>query len=238
MVASDGGVFCFGDARFRELRGGLAAQSPDRRDGRHRRPGQALLVRGRRRRDLHLRRRALHGQRGEPPARRKHRHNMAAVPDSRVTRSTGTIAQSLAASPAANGVAPRPAPRSLHRTLTTSARRSRPGPRRPKSRGVRSQGRRLPDRYGTAVAGPPLRCALGSSTTFRHGVLLSIERSRTYRVALVDADGRTSGGVASSPPSISACPLQGLVEVNAQYDASAARRKENAIRRRCHRSLW
>ena len=54
LVASDGGIFAFGDARFFGSTGGGAVEPPDRRDGGDA-DGQRLLVGGVRRRDLRVR---------------------------------------------------------------------------------------------------------------------------------------------------------------------------------------
>ena len=58
LVASDGGIFAFGDANFYGSMGGRPSQPADRGDGRHSRR-QGLLAGGRRRRDLRLRGRPL-----------------------------------------------------------------------------------------------------------------------------------------------------------------------------------
>ena len=60
LVASDGGVFWFGDARFHGSTGGQHSEPPDRRDGRDA-ERQRLLVGRVRRRGVLLRRRALRG---------------------------------------------------------------------------------------------------------------------------------------------------------------------------------
>ena len=53
MVASDGGIFSFGDAQFSGSMGGTTSERPDRRDGR--RPRRGLLVGRVRRGDIQLR---------------------------------------------------------------------------------------------------------------------------------------------------------------------------------------
>ena len=58
LVASDGGIFTFGDATFHGSTGAIDAEAADRRHGRHA-DRQRLLARRRRRRHLHLRRRRL-----------------------------------------------------------------------------------------------------------------------------------------------------------------------------------
>ena len=58
LVASDGGIFTFGDAAFYGSTGGAPLNEPDRRHGGHPRR-QGLLAGRLRRRDLHLRRRRL-----------------------------------------------------------------------------------------------------------------------------------------------------------------------------------
>ena len=58
LVASDGGIFSFGDATFFGSTGGQPLNKPDRRHGRHPRR-QGLLAGGLRRRHLQLRRRHL-----------------------------------------------------------------------------------------------------------------------------------------------------------------------------------
>ena len=54
LVASDGGIFAFGDARFFGSTGGDAVEPPDRRDGGDA-DGQRLLAGRVRRRDLRVR---------------------------------------------------------------------------------------------------------------------------------------------------------------------------------------
>ena len=74
LVASDGGIFAFGDAGFYGSTGGTAPEQADRRHGGHaRRPG--LLAGGLRRRDLRLRRRRLlRLDRGHHPQQAGRRH--------------------------------------------------------------------------------------------------------------------------------------------------------------------
>ena len=78
LVASDGGVFCFGDAQFRGSTANVQLNRPDRRDGRDA-DGQGLLVRGRRRRRLRVRRRPRSSAaRHDTPARgQRGRHRRA-----------------------------------------------------------------------------------------------------------------------------------------------------------------
>ena len=67
LVASDGGIFTYGDAPFLGSTGSIAPEPADRRHGAHARR-RRLLAGGARRRGLHLRRRRLLGQRAVPAA--------------------------------------------------------------------------------------------------------------------------------------------------------------------------
>ena len=81
LVASDGGIFSFGDARYFGSTGALRLDAPDRRHGGHpRRSG--LLARGVRRRRLHIRRRRFFGSLGGKTSTAPV-IGMAAAPDGR-----------------------------------------------------------------------------------------------------------------------------------------------------------
>ena len=121
LVASDGGIFTFGDAAFYGSTGGHPPQPADRRHGRH--PGrQGLLAGGLRRRHLHLRRRRLlRLHRRHPPQQADRRHGRHA----RRRAATGWWPPTAASSPSAT---PRSTARRAPSTSTSRSSAWRPPP--------------------------------------------------------------------------------------------------------------
>ena len=166
LVASDGGVFTFGDAHFYGSTGGVAPEPADRRHGRH--PHRSrLLARRVRRRRLHLRRRRTSTARW---AASTSTSRSSAWPRPRPATATGssppTAASSASATPPSTARSAAP-PQRARRRHGSHPRRSRLLARRLRRRRLHLRRRHLPRIHREHPPQLPHRQRLGRPLTCR-----------------------------------------------------------------------